>query len=45
MQIKAFYDEPTYTVTYVVWDEATKDAVVIDPVLDYGGPSVRRAPR
>ncbi|HJK91111.1 MAG TPA: MBL fold metallo-hydrolase [Polyangiaceae bacterium LLY-WYZ-15_(1-7)] len=35
MQIKAFYDEPTYTVTYVVWDEATKDAVVIDPVLDY----------
>ena len=35
MQIKAFYDEATYTLTYVVYDEATKDAVVIDPVLDY----------
>ncbi|MBX3248281.1 MAG: MBL fold metallo-hydrolase [Myxococcales bacterium] len=35
MQIRAFYDEPTYTLTYVVWDEATKDAIVIDPVLDY----------
>ena len=35
MNIQAFYDEPTYTVTYVVWDPTTKDAVVIDPVLDY----------
>ncbi len=35
MQIKAFYDEATYTLTYVVYDEATRDAVVIDPVLDY----------
>lgn len=34
-QIKAFYDEATATLTYVVYDEATKDAVVIDPVLDY----------
>ena len=35
MQIKPFYDPVTYTLTYVVWDEKTKDALVIDPVLDY----------
>ena len=34
-QIKTFYDDATNTLTYVVWDEASKDAVVIDPVLDY----------
>lgn len=34
-QIKAFFDPATYTLTYVVWDEATKDAVIIDPVWDY----------
>ena len=35
MRIKEFFDTATNTLTYVVWDEATKDAVVIDPVLDY----------
>jgi len=35
MKIKAFYDEATYTLTYVVFDPSTRDAVVIDPVLDY----------
>ena len=35
MQVKDFYDEATGTVTYVVWDEDTRDAIVIDPVLDY----------
>jgi len=34
MEIKAFFHEPSFTLTYVVYDEATKDAVVIDPVLD-----------
>lgn len=34
-QIQAFFDEPTNTVSYLVWDEASKRAVVIDPVLDY----------
>ncbi|MCX7977780.1 MAG: MBL fold metallo-hydrolase [Bdellovibrionaceae bacterium] len=33
--VKAFFDDATYTLTYVVWDETTKDAVIIDPVLDY----------
>lgn len=35
MDIKTFYDPATYTLTYVVFDAKTKDAVVIDPVLDY----------
>ncbi|MCU0688064.1 MAG: MBL fold metallo-hydrolase, partial [Polyangiaceae bacterium] len=34
-QIETFYDPATYTLTYVVFDPATRDAVVIDPVLDY----------
>ncbi|HWK96052.1 MAG TPA: MBL fold metallo-hydrolase [Pseudolabrys sp.] len=34
-QIKAFFDEPTNTVSYLVWDGDTKDGAVIDPVLDY----------
>lgn len=35
MKIQEFFDPQTYTLTFLVWDEATKDAVVIDPVLDY----------
>lgn len=35
MNVQPFFDSRTYTVTYVVWDPATRDAVVIDPVLDY----------
>jgi len=35
IQIETFYDEATNTLTYVVFDPASKDAVVIDPVLDY----------
>ena len=35
MKIQSFFDRVTLTLTYVVWDEATKDAAVIDPVLDY----------
>lgn len=35
MQVEAFFDDGrTYTLTYVVYDEHSKDAVVIDPVLD-----------
>jgi glyoxylase-like metal-dependent hydrolase (beta-lactamase superfamily II) len=33
--IRAFFDEPTNTVSYLVADPATRDAAVIDPVLDY----------
>lgn len=35
MQVRAFYDPATHTLTYVVSDPATRDAVVIDPVLDF----------
>lgn len=35
ISIKTFYDDATNTLTYVVSDPATRDAVVIDPVLDY----------
>ena len=35
MEIKSFYDHRTATLTYVVYDPDTCDAVVIDPVLDY----------
>ncbi|MEM9489288.1 MAG: MBL fold metallo-hydrolase [Myxococcota bacterium] len=35
MKIEAFYDQRTSTITYVVCDLVGKDAVVIDPVLDY----------
>ncbi|MEZ4872118.1 MAG: MBL fold metallo-hydrolase [Bdellovibrionales bacterium] len=34
-QVKVFYDQPTFTLTYVVYDEVTKDAIVFDPLLDY----------
>ncbi len=35
MTVKAFFDPATYTLTYVVFDADTRDAVVIDPVLDF----------
>ena len=35
MHIEAFYDDATSTLTYLVYDPDTRDAVVIDPVLDY----------
>lgn len=33
--IRAFFDEPTNTVSYIVADAATRQAAIIDPVLDY----------
>jgi glyoxylase-like metal-dependent hydrolase (beta-lactamase superfamily II) len=33
--IRAFFDEPTNTVSYLVADPQTRRAAVIDPVLDY----------
>ena len=34
-EIRAFFDEPTNTVSYLVWDPDSRHAVVIDPVLDF----------
>lgn len=33
--VKEFFDKATWTLTYVVYDAQTKDAIVIDPVWDY----------
>lgn len=35
MEVRHFYDPATSTLTYLVFDEETKDAVVIDSVLDF----------
>lgn len=40
-EIKAFFDEATNTVTYVVADPARRRCAVIDPVLDYDPKSGR----
>ena len=39
--VTAFFDEATYTVSYVVADPASKKAAIIDPVLDYDPASGR----
>lgn len=39
--IKAFFDPPTFTVTYVVHDPETGKAAIIDSVLDYDPASGR----
>ena len=43
--IRPFFDEATYTVTYLVSDPETKRAAVIDPVLDFDAKSGRTATR
>ena len=35
MHIETFYDSFTFTLSYVVHDEKTMEAAVIDPVLNY----------
>ncbi len=44
-EVKAFFDDATYTVSYVVWDPVSREAVVIDPVLDFDSPSGRTQTR
>ncbi len=41
--VTAFFDEATFTVSYVVVDPATKRAAIVDPVLDYDAASGRTA--
>ncbi len=40
-EVTAFFDEPTFTVTYLVMDPHSKAAAVIDPVLGYDHASGR----
>jgi len=35
MEIKTFFDPATFTLTYIVLDSVSNDAVIIDPVLDF----------
>ncbi len=39
MRTLPFFDQDTSTMTYLVFDEKTKDSVVIDPVWDFDPPS------
>lgn len=39
MNIKHFFDPDTFTLTYIVSDPESKDAIIIDPVLDFDPPS------
>ncbi|MEQ1489961.1 MAG: MBL fold metallo-hydrolase [Terricaulis sp.] len=34
-QVRAFFDEQTFTVSYLVWDRASRRGAVIDSVLDF----------
>ncbi|HQT53800.1 MAG TPA: MBL fold metallo-hydrolase, partial [Phenylobacterium sp.] len=40
-QVKAFFDEATFTVSYVVRDPGSKACAIIDSVLDYDPASGR----
>jgi glyoxylase-like metal-dependent hydrolase (beta-lactamase superfamily II) len=37
--IRAFFDEPTFTVSYLLWDPESRAAAIIDSVLDFDPPS------
>ena len=39
--VKAFFDEPTFTASYVVHDPVTREAAIVDSVLDFDQPSGR----
>ena len=43
--VQAFFDETTFTVSYVVYDKQGGHCVVIDPVLDYRANSGRTSTR
>ena len=35
LELKTFFDKDTYTLTYILHDQETRDAIIIDPVLDF----------
>jgi glyoxylase-like metal-dependent hydrolase (beta-lactamase superfamily II) len=45
MRVQHFFDEPTATLSYVVWDEETRSAVLIDSLLDFDAKSGRTRTR
>ncbi len=40
-QVRAFFHEPTFTVSYLLWDPGTKRAAIIDSALDFDQKSGR----
>src|SRR3546814_9020346 len=40
-EVRSFFDEPTFTASYVVHDPATKRAAIIDLVLDFDAAAER----
>ena len=40
-EVRALYHQPTFTFSYVAWDPGSRDAVIVDPVLDYDAASAR----
>ncbi|OYX66390.1 MAG: MBL fold metallo-hydrolase [Sphingomonadales bacterium 32-64-17] len=40
-EIASFFDDPTNTVSYVVWDAETREAAIVDSVLDFDPASGR----
>ncbi len=44
-QVRAFFHEPTYTVSYLVWDPTTKRGAIIDSALDFDQRSGRTGTR
>ncbi len=41
LQIQHFFDQPTFTYSYVIWDDQTNDAAILDSVMDYDAASGR----
>jgi glyoxylase-like metal-dependent hydrolase (beta-lactamase superfamily II) len=39
--VRAFFHEPTFTVSYLVWDPATKHGAIVDSALDFDQKSGR----
>ena len=35
LQVESWFDAPSHTVTYLVWDPGSRTAAIIDPVLDF----------
>lgn len=35
MKVESFFHQDTFTLTYIVFNEETRDAVIIDPVMDF----------
>lgn len=42
-KVRAFFHEPTFTVSYLVWDPSTKRGAIIDSALDFDPKSGRTA--